>query len=83
MAPRASKSGATAEIRIQRIARFKGKVRRIRQVQQSENGLVEFPFGLFNASGEKLKQRYMTERDAAIRNSNIKSMGYVWRRCGY
>ncbi len=82
IAPRQYKKGATAEIRMAIAIKHKKKVRLVRQIQQSERGLVEFPFGLFSGS-DRIKTVCMSERDAAERNKNIAGLGMVWRRCGY
>ncbi len=74
--------GPTLEIRIQRTNERAGIVRKIRQAQQAENGLIEFPFGLFE-NGKKIKTKCMTEKEAAIRNKSIAELGMVWRRVGY
>lgn len=56
----------------------------MRQKQQAERGLVEFPFELLDyATGKVLKKIFTTEHDAAIRNNSIRSLGMAWRRSGY
>lgn len=80
--PRYSKRGATEEIRLALAVKHTRKVRNIRQTEQAERGLVEFPFGLF-VNGERIKTVHMSEREAAVRNKNIADLGMVWRRCGY
>lgn len=75
-----SKSGLNTAIRIQTAARTE------RQAKQAENGLIEFPFGLFHESGQRVAKRptvFMTEKEAAIRNKSVRDVGFVWRRIGY
>jgi hypothetical protein len=48
VAPRYNGQGSTKEIREILAHRHMIKVRTVRRSQQAENGLIEFPFGLFN-----------------------------------
>ena len=60
------------------------KVRKIRQVQQAESGLVEFPFELIPSLGGKvIKKAYMSDEQAGVRNATIRDLGLAWRRSGY
>ncbi len=78
--------GPTERIRKLNLIRKQRLVRLVRQKQQEEGGLVEWPFGLFGVEdgvAVKGKTIHCTEAQAKERNRVIKEIGFVWRRIGY
>lgn len=60
------------------------KFRKMREAEQSEKGLAEFPYELINqTTGEVMKKHFMSDTEAIKRNGTIRSLDMAWRRCGY
>lgn len=56
----------------------------MREAEQSEKGLSEFPYELINqTTGEVMKKHFMSDTEAIKRNGTIRSLDMAWRRCGY
>ena len=64
--------------------RFMTTMLDMREQQQAEKGLQEFPHELINnATGEVIKKNFMADSEAMKRNISIRDLGMTWRRCGY
>jgi len=73
--------GPTAGIRRGLLMKRLKLARLIRQKQQAEKGLVEWPYTAL--VGGTVRKAMMSEEEAARRNLTLRSIGVVWQRGCY